>query len=355
MKSASSTPVRVAVVGFGYWGPNLVRNFNDNDRMVVSAICDRLPARLDLAARRYPQIGRTSEFADVCANPEVDLVAIATPITTHFELAKTAMLSGKDVFVEKPLCTQTEEALELAAIAEQRGRKIFVDHTFVYNPAVSKLREVTHLPDFGRPLYYDSVRANLGLFQADINVLWDLAPHDLSILDYVLDGAVPSSVSCVGVAHFNGTRNIAYLSLVYDDGFIAHCHLSWLAPVKIRQVIFAGSNKFIIYNDNDPVERIKLYDKGVSVRTPDSESRDAERIQYRTGDIHVPFVPNVEALKIEVDHIAACYFDGAEPLTGIAAGVNMVRILEAAERSMNDGGSPQQLEPLAMKEREAPV
>jgi predicted dehydrogenase len=332
--------VRVAIVGFGYWGPNLVRNFGDNDRTVVRTICDRSNERLEFAARRHPQAVRTTDFATVCADPEIDLVAIATPITTHFELAKAAMLAGKDVFVEKPLCTTAAEAAELGQIAAKHGRRVFVDHTFVYNPAVRKLQALVHDADFGRPLYYDSVRANLGLFQSDINVLWDLAPHDLSILDYVLDGAVPTTVSCVGAAHFNGTQNIAYLSLVYDGGFIAHCHLSWLAPVKIRQVIFAGSNKFLIYDDNDPVERIKVYDKGVSVLAEDNESRDARRIQYRTGDVLSPFVPNHEALKVEVDHIAACYFDGASPLTGIAAGTNMVRILEAADRSMNDGGIP---------------
>ena len=331
----------VAIVGFGYWGPNLVRNFTENDRTAVTTICDSSKERLDLAARRYPEVSRTSEFDVVCANPNVDLVVIATPITTHFELAKQAMLAGKDVFVEKPLCTTAAEAAELRRVADACGRKVFVDHTFVYNPAVRKLREVVVAEDFGRPLYYDSVRANLGLFQADINVLWDLAPHDLSILDYALDGAVPETVSCVGAAHFGETKNIAYLSLVYDGGFIAHCHLSWLAPVKIRQVIFAGTNKFLIYNDNDPVERIKLYDKGVSVRT--DESRDIQRIQYRTGDVYAPFVANDEALKIEVEHVAACYFDGAEPLTGIASGTNMVRILEAAERSMNSEGAPQRL------------
>lgn len=349
MKNVPAGPLRVAIVGFGYWGPNLVRNFTDNDRTRVTLVCDRSPARLDTAAKRYPQVERSGDFDAVCASPDVDLVAIATPITTHFELAKKALLAGKDVFVEKPLCTTGEEAEELGRIAREHGRKIFVDHTFVYNPAVRKMREaVANGADFGRPLYYDSVRANLGLFQADINVLWDLAPHDLSILDYVLDGAVPTKVSCVGVAHFDGgTHNIAYLSLVYDGGFIAHCHLSWLAPVKIRQVIFAGSNKFVIYNDNDLAERIKIYDKGVKVHG--QQTSDAARIQYRTGDIYVPFVPADEALKIEVEHIASCYFDGAEPLTGITAGTNMVRILEAAERSMNDGGAPQTLSPVKEK------
>ncbi len=334
----------VGIVGFGYWGPNLVRNFSEADTFDVRSICDKSDARLSNAARRYPHIDRTASFDELCSRPDIDLVAIATPISSHFPLAKAALLAGKDVFVEKPLCTTAAEAAELRELAEQRGRKIFVDHTFVYNPAVRKMRELVKSSQFGRPLYYDSVRANLGLFQSDFNVLWDLAPHDLSILDYVMDGAVPQTVSCVGVAHFGERQNLAYLSLVYAGGFIAHCHLSWLAPVKIRQVIFGGSKQFLLYDDNNPAERVRLYDKGVDIASESDGRRDIERVQYRVGDMNAPFVSNEEALKIEVEHIAACYRGEQQPITGISAGENIVRILELAERSMNDDGSPQFLD-----------
>lgn len=343
--TTTASLIRVAVVGFGYWGPNLVRNFSDNDRTTVTVVCDVTEPRLAPAKRRFPHVRTTTSFDEICSSADVDLVAIATPISTHYDLAKAAMLAGKDVFVEKPLCTTAAEAEDLARIASQCGRRVFVDHTFVYNPAVRRMAQIVRSQDLGNPLYYDSVRANLGLFQSDINVLWDLAPHDLSILDYVLDGAVPETVSCVGSAHFGGTENIAYLSLLYRGGFIAHCHLNWLAPVKIRQILFGGSKKMLIYNDVDPIERIKIYDKGVDLADMSMGSKNQQRVQYRVGDVYSPFVDNDEALKIEVDHITACYFDGAEPLTGIRSGVNMVRVLEAANRSMNNGGVPQTLEP----------
>lgn len=344
MNANHAAPVRVAVVGFGYWGPNLARNFSENERTALALICDASQPRLNAAARRFPHTRTTASFDEVCASPDVDLIAIATPISSHYELAKAAMLAGKDVFVEKPLCTTSQQAEDLERIAREQKRRVFVDHTFVYNPAVRRMAEIVRSSDMGTPLYYDSVRANLGLFQADINVLWDLAPHDLSILDYVLDGAVPESVSCVALAHFGNTENIAYLTLLYRGGFIAHCHLNWLAPVKIRQILFGGSKKMLIYNDVDAAERIKVYDKGVDLGELTAGHRHAQRVQYRVGDIYSPFVENDEALKIEVEHIAACYFEGSQPLTGIRSGVNMVRVLEAAERSIQHGGAPQQLQ-----------
>jgi predicted dehydrogenase len=303
-------------------------------------ICDASERQLSAARRRFPVIRCTASYNEMCESSDVDLIAIATPISTHYELAKRALLNGKDVFVEKPLCTTSSDAEDLLRIAKQTGRRVFVDHTFVYNPAVRTMKDLIRRDDFGKPLYYDSVRGNLGLFQADFNVLWDLAPHDLSILDYVLEGAVPESVTCVGSAHFEGTENIAYVSLVYSGGFIAHFHLNWLAPVKIRQILFGGSKKMLAYDDVNPTEKIRLYDKGVNLAVEQLGSKDAQRVQYRVGDVYAPFVANTESLKIEVDHIVSCYFDGATPMTGIEAGVNVVRILEAADRSMRNGGQP---------------
>lgn len=339
----TNRPLSVAVVGYGYWGPNLVRNFHENEHTKVTTICDVSEAGLAQARRRYPHMETTSDFDAVCEDAAVDLVVIATPINSHFLLASRALQSGKDVFVEKPLCTTLAEATKLEKMALDHGCRVFVDHTYVYNPAVRCLRDVVAGGDFGRPLYYDSVRANLGLFQSDYNVLWDLAPHDLSILDYALNGAVPKVVTCIGSAHYGDVENIAYLTLLYDGGFIAHCHLSWLAPVKMRQVVFAGSEKFVIYNDNEPIERLKIYDKGVSMTGISDGEKSKNRVQYRVGDVYSPFVSSDEALKIEVEHIVSCYRDGSAPLTGIRSGVNMVRILEAAQRSMREGGTPQEL------------
>lgn len=335
--------LRVAIVGFGYWGPNLVRNFTDNDYTNVSMICDLDVGRREAARRRYPGIEVTGSYGDVCNSSSVDLVVIATPISTHYDLAKRALIGGKDVFVEKPLCTSSTQAQDLLDTANELGRRVFVDHTFVYNPAVRAMKNLIKDKNFGKPLYYDSVRGNLGLFQSDINVLWDLAPHDLSILDYVLDGELPESVSCVGSAHFEGTENIAYVSMVYTGGFIAHFHLNWLAPVKIRQILFGGSKKMLVYDDVNPTEKIRLYDKGVDLPSGSLQASESHRVQYRVGDVYAPFVANTESLKIEVDHIVACYVDDVRPLTGIEAGVNVVRILEAADYSMKNGGQPVRL------------
>lgn len=342
LRGARTEPIRAAVLGFGYWGPNVTRNLADSERFDVRFICDPAEDRLKAARLRYPHIRQTSSFDDVCADADIELIAIVTPVATHFDLARKTLLAGKDVLIEKPMCTTVAEARALDELARSLGRKVFVDHTFVFNPAVRKMQEVVNSENFGRKLYYDSVRANLGLFQADCNVLWDLAPHDLSILDAILGGRMPSRVSCLGAAHFNGMQDVVYLALLYDDGFIAHCHLSWMAPVKIRQTILAGSNKFLIYNENDPVERIKIYDKGVDFDPATNSPR--QRVQYRVGDVHAPFVPNDEALRIEVHQISTCYFEGAAPLVGSAEGLRMALVLEAAERSLSESGNPQPLE-----------
>ena len=333
--------MRVAVIGYGYWGPNLARNFAANSEAALVAVCDLAEKRLIAASRLYPAALLTDSIETVLNHPGIDLVAISTPISTHFEIAKRAMLAGKDVFVEKPLCTTAAEADELINIAREHDRKVFVDHTFVYNPAVIRMREAVRSTEFGKVLYYDSVRANLGLFQHDINVLWDLAPHDLSILDFILDGALPASVACVGSAHFGETENIAYLSLEYENGFIAHCHLNWLAPVKMRRITVGGSRQMLVYDDSQPAERIKIYDSGVALETLAAGDANTQRVQYRVGSVLSPFVSADEALANEVQHVIECYEGSAEPLTGIRAGSSVVRILEAAQRSMREGGKPQ--------------
>lgn len=328
----------VAIVGCGYWGPNLVRNFADDARVDVRWACDLRAERVAPIARRYPAVKTTAQLDDVLRDPLVDLVAVATPVDSHLALATRAIAAGKHVLVEKPLTRSLADALALRDAAREAGVTIFVDHTFVFTPAVHKMAEVVASPDFGRPLYYDSVRVNLGLFQQDVSVVWDLAPHDLAILHHVTGGRVPARVSCTGVAHFSTLEDIAYLTMLYDDDFVAHVHVNWLAPVKVRQVLLGGTRKMLVYNDNDPVEKIRIYDKGVSLQGGDAAATPL-LMQYRIGDMTAPVLPTTEALKLEVEHIAACVLDGATPLCGVDAGIGVVATLEAAQRSLEHGGT----------------
>jgi predicted dehydrogenase len=344
MNGRSSTNhrnIRVAIVGFGYWGPNLLRNFQDNPRSSVSCVFDVDAERRLLAKRRAPHVHIADRFDDVL-DDDVDLVAIATPVGTHFPLACKAVAAGKHVLVEKPLCTSEDQVDILEGLAKSSGVSVFVDHTFVFTPAVRKMAEVVNAPGFGRLLYYDSVRVNLGLFKSDSSVLWDLAPHDVSILDYVLQGALPESVSCIGAKHFGTVESIAYITLRYPNDFIAHVHVNWLAPVKIRQIVVGGAEKMLLYDDVNPVEKVRVFDQGV--RLEDNPGKRHEQlVEYRIGDIYVPRVKTTEALKIEVDHIIACLLDGERSISGLASGRNVVRVLEAAEQSLRNNGAPQPL------------
>ena len=325
-------------VGYGYWGPNLVRNFSELSGANVRTVSDFSPELLAKAKARYPAIQITTDCNDIFNDPEIDAVAIATPVSTHFKLALAALQSGKHVMVEKPMTMTSEQSIELLAEAKRQNRILMVDHTFVYTGAVRKMAELVSSKELGDIYYYDSVRVNLGLFQHDVNVLWDLAVHDLSIMDYVLPGK-PYAVSATGISHVpNGTENIAYLTLFFENNLIAHLHVNWLAPVKIRRTLIGGSQKMIVFDDLDPSEKIKVYDKGITVNDNDSESVYQKMIGYRTGDMWSPKLDVTEALRTEGMHFLQCIRTGERPISDGEAGLRIVKILEAANQSMKKKG-----------------
>lgn len=336
--------IGVAVIGFGYWGPNLVRNFSQVDGAQVVAICDLDERRRGTASKLYPAVSVYGDVAAMLDDDAVDAVLIATPVTTHFALAKQALTAGKHTLVEKPFTATSAEGDELVALAEGRGLTLMVDHTFVYTSAVRKIHELLERGDLGRLYYYDSVRVNLGLFQSDVSVMWDLAVHDLSIMDYLL-GQDPLTVSAVGVAHVPGhPENMAYITVMFPDNLIAHFHVNWLAPVKVRQTLVCGSEKMVVFDDIEMSEKIKVYDKGV-VLDPAAEHVYQRHVGYRTGDMWAPRLDNVEALAIEAQHFVDCISSGATPLSDGRSGVRVVRLLEAAHESMARGGAPVDITP----------
>lgn len=335
----------IGVVGYGYWGPNLVRNFNQVPDASVVAVCDREESRLQTVSKLYPSVATYREFGDMLADPTVDAVAIATPVTTHHPLAKQALLAGKHVFVEKPFTATSAEGQELVNLADEARLTLMVDHTFIYTSAVRKIRELITSGDLGELYYYDSVRVNLGLFQSDVSVLWDLAVHDLSIMDFLLDRD-PISVSATGVAHVEGQpENMAYLTCMFPGNLIAHFHVNWLAPVKIRQTMLCGSEKMVVFDDVDMSEKIKVYDKGVILDMA-AEQVYQRHVGYRTGDMWAPRLDNVEALAVETAHFVECVTTGGTPLSDGRAGLRVVKILEAAHQSMEANGVPIAIEPL---------
>jgi predicted dehydrogenase len=331
--------IRVAVVGAGYWGPNLIRNFAACPQTQLAAICDSDPARLKKICAVYPTAAAVGHFDRLLDRDDIDAVAIATPVRFHSPLALAALRAGKHVLIEKPMTASVREAEELIRTAEETGRTLMVDHTFVYNSAVRKMKEILDAGELGELYYVDSIRINLGLFQHDINVLWDLAPHDLSIMDYLI-GRLPRSLSAIGVCHADREREIedmAYLNLDFGGGLLASFHVNWLSPVKIRHFIVGGSRKSIVYNDLEPAEKVKVYDRSVSV-SQDAETRHGILINYRTGDVWSPNIEQTEPLQRMVAHFAECITDGKTPLTGGEAGLRVVRILEAAQRSIKAQG-----------------
>ena len=338
--------ITVGVIGFGYWGPNLVRNFATSDRFRVAAICDLEPKRLAAAARHYPSIRATTDAAEIFADSAIDAVAIATPVRHHYPLALAALKAGKHVLVEKPVTDGAADARCLIDEAARRGKVLMVDHTFIYTPAIRRLRAMVQSGDLGEIYYYDSVRVNLGLFQSDVNVLWDLAVHDLSIIEYVL-GQIPVAVSATGASHVAGApENIAYLTLFFDSPTIAHINVNWLAPVKVRQTLVSGSKKMVVFNELDPSEKIKVYDKGITVTDNGNGSQESiyeMLIGYRTGDMWCPKLDGHEALAVEIDHFIHCVGTGARPVTDGTLGLRVVRQLEAASRSMRERGRPVEL------------
>jgi predicted dehydrogenase len=329
--------LQVAVVGYGYWGPNLVRNFQESEGARVAVCCEKDPKRLAKVKARYPAIETVADYEALIQNRAVDAVAVATPVRTHFDLAKRALEAGKHVLVEKPLCARADEAEELIEVAERKGLVLFVDHVFVYSPPVIKMKEIVESGRLGKMFFIDSVRINLGLFQHDVNVVWDLAPHDLSIVDYLV-GRVPKSVAAFGSVHAeHEIEDVAYLNLDFGDGLIASFHVNWLSPVKVRHMIIGGSEQSLIYNDLDTTEKIKVYNRGIDVGA-DAEQRRKVLVGYRTGDVWSPNVSNEEPLARMVAHFVTCAREGKRPITDGHAGLRVVRILEAAQRSIKAQG-----------------
>ena len=327
----------IGVIGYGYWGPNLVRNFHELAGSQVAMICDLRSDRRSLAALRHPHTAITQDYRKLLASPDIDAVAIATPVSTHFPLTMEALKSGKHVLVEKPLASSSEQVLRLLEEAERVDRVLMVDHTFVYTGAVRKIRQLIEEGTLGDIYYYDAVRVNLGLFQHDVNVLWDLAVHDLSIMDHVLS-VKPCGVSATGMRHVSGgLENIAYLTLFFPNDLIGHVHVNWLAPTKIRRTLIGGTRKMIVYDDLEPSEKVKVYDRGITLRD-EGERMYQMMVGYRTGDMWAPNVDLTEALTTEVQHFAHCIEHHRRPITDGEAGFRLVQILEAASRSLVNRG-----------------
>jgi len=343
--AADAPPIRVGVIGYGYWGPNVVRNFAEVTGAQVWAISDMSQERLALAHARYPSVTTTTDCHALIADPAIDAVVIITPVSTHYPLALEALRAGKHVLVTKPLATSSEEAAELIEEADRRRRILLVDHTFIYTGAVRRIKELVDSGALGRLYYYDSVRVNLGLFQHDVNVLWDLAVHDLAIMDYIL-GAQPHSVAATGAAHIPGHPvNMAYLTCLFDNELIAHHHVNWLAPVKVRRTLVCGDRQMIVYDDLEPSEKVKVYDKGVTLSS--SPERVYESlIGYRTGDMWAPKLSLTEGLRVEAQHFLECIRHDRQPLTNGQSALRVIRVLEAAVQSLEQGGRPIELPPV---------
>ncbi|MBI2383234.1 MAG: Gfo/Idh/MocA family oxidoreductase [Gammaproteobacteria bacterium] len=333
----TNSTLKYGVIGYGYWGPNLVRAFNQASGSKVIAVADRLTSNLAKAASLYPSIATHEDTAAIIGDPAIDVVAIATPISTHFELAKAALLAGKHVVVEKPLCASAEEAARLVDLAAKMNRQILVDHTFVYTGAVQKIRSIVDNGDLGKVLYYDSTRINLGLYQRDASVIWDLVVHDLSILMRLVP-TKPDAISAISVDSLGiGVPAIAYVTVFYPGNTIAHIHASWLAPVKIRRVLIGGKKSMIVYDDLDPSEKLRIYDKGVEL-APDPAREYQLKVEYRVGDMRAPQIPSQEALAVMAQHANTCFTENTPPLTSGEVGLKIVRMLELADRSARENG-----------------
>jgi predicted dehydrogenase len=328
--------VRVGIIGFGYWGPNLVRNFIQQANCKFLQIADLNPQRLSIAKKLYPELSTTSDFNELINNPEIDAVIIATPVFTHHRLALQALQNGKHLMIEKPMTSSLAEAEELREVAAKKGLVVMVDHTFLYTGAVQKIKEIIKSGSIGKPMYFDSTRINLGLFQPDINVLWDLAPHDLSILLHLIDEE-PMSVNATGISHTgNGIENIAYMTVNFQSGFIAHFNCSWSSPVKVRSTLIGGDKKMIFYNDLEPTEKVKIYDSSYNVML--KNENNSILVDYRIGDIYVPKIPTSEALSGVANDFLNSIMNSTTPLADSALGCEVVKILEASQQSIKNNG-----------------
>ncbi len=328
--------IKVGLIGYGYWGPNIARNFNAHEEAEISIISDIDPEALSRAQKAFPKIETTADYKDITRSKEIDIVAIITPVSSHYEPAKDALGNGKHVFVEKPFTATVKEAEDLIELAEKKSLQIMVDHTFLFTGGVKKIKELIDNNTLGDLYYYDSTRVNLGLFQHDINVIWDLAPHDLSIMNYVIKDQ-PTAITANGVDHFGrGIEDVAYVTVYFDNNLIAHFNVNWLSPVKIRNTLLGGTNKMLVWNDLEPDEKIRIYDKGVDIKN--KKGVYDLLVDYRSGDMWAPKVDKTEALKIETEYFIECINDKKRPVNDGSAGLDVVRILEATNESIKNNG-----------------
>jgi predicted dehydrogenase len=329
--------IRAGVIGYGYWGPNIVRNFNNGDISRVVMVCDQRPESLQKVQHSYPQIKVTRNSAELINSPQIDVVAVVTPVWTHFVLAEAALKNGKHVFVEKPFTLTAAQAEELVNLAEQKNLLIMVDHTFVFTGAVKKIRQLIDDGSLGNLYYYDSTRVNLGLFQHDVNVIWDLAPHDLSIMDYLIQEK-PEGVVATAEKHLNGMEDVAFLTFYFPHNIIAHVNVNWLSPVKVRTTLIGGEKKMVVWNDLEADEKIRVYDKGVE-KTTNAEGIYEILVKYRTGDMWAPQLEHTEALKKELEYFTECINSDRSPINDGKAGWRVVQMLEAANKSVKNRGA----------------
>jgi predicted dehydrogenase len=327
--------IKFGVVGYGYWGPNVVRNLDRLDETKVVAVCDKSPAAQRKVAKAYPDVLVTDDPAELMTSPDIDAIAVVTPVWTHYELAKAALLNGKHVFVEKPFTSNAAQAQELIELAARKNLKIMVDHTFLFTGAVQKIKQLLQEGALGKLYYYDSTRVNLGLFQHDVNVVWDLAPHDLAIIDHLIQ-RTPEAISATGQTHLNGHEDVAFLTLYFPDKVIAHINVNWLSPVKVRTTLIGGEKKMLVWNDLEADEKIKIYDKGVNITS--REGLYNLLVHYRSGDMWAPQIEQIEALTRELSYFVECILKDETPVNDGEAGLRVVRMLEAANASISKRG-----------------
>jgi len=328
--------LNVGIIGYGYWGPNILRNFSSIKGVKVRTVCDKNRKALQRAEKVCRDLQLFTDHQDMLKSSDIDVIAIVTSVGTHFELAKRSLENGKHVFVEKPFTSSVKEAEELIRIADRKKLKIMVDHTFLFTSSVRKIKEIVDHNVLGKLYYYDSTRVNLGLFQHDVNVIWDLAPHDLSIMDYVISEK-PVAIVATGVGHFNrGLENIAYITVYFKGNMMAHFNVNWMSPVKVRTTLIGGEKKMLVWNDLEPDEKIRIYDKGVKIKN--AEGVYNLLVEYRSGDMWAPRVEHTEALAVELEYFVQCILKDKAPINDGRAGLRIIKMLEATDRSLRGGG-----------------
>jgi len=325
----------IGILGYGYWGPNLLRNFT-NIGVKVKYVADMNTERLSLIKSQYPSVITTTSADEIINDNSIDAIIIALPVSLHYEMAKKSLNANKHVLVEKPMTDSVDTSIELIELAQKKNKILMCDHTFLYTGAVKKIKNLINDKQLGKLQYFDSVRINLGLFQSDVNVIWDLAPHDISILSYLYDDK-PCGVTATGISHINNDiENIAYLTIYYNSGFIAHANVSWISPVKIRKILIGGEQKMIVYDDIEPTEKIKIYDSGYKMISYEEQNR--YKMDYRTGDILIPKLETTEALKGMAEDFINAVVNNIIPISNAELGLNVVKILHASEESIKNNG-----------------